>query len=312
MTPGRRDPQHWELRQIAPPSRSPFWLPASNFYVLSAAAVIAFFFIAWGILHEQGEETPWITAGIGASIILGGAVILREVILRKMLYKLEAASAQRRSQALHTARRDHGRSKMTLEQNSAFLAEIKKKSAAAKILNKFSAGHREVFELCSEYMARTDRELKTIDPSSPRLSALLKGRKTAGDFHRHHMLLWAEIEARSLTVEAANTTGIDQKMKAANDALGVVDHALEHYPAEKSLQQSRNVLWEMGVSIRVSDLVEKAERSEFKGDHSEALGHYRDALFYLARDKVYTDEREQAARHISSEIERIGLLESGR
>jgi len=294
------------------PARRPFWLPASNFYILAVAVALAFFFIVWGILHDEGEETPWVTAGVGASVILAGAVIVREVILRSTLQRLAAASAQRSSQVLPDSRKQHNRNKLTLEQNSALLAEISQKSAAAKVLNKFSAGHREVFELCNEYLARAERELKTIDPASPRLAALLKGRKSAGDLHRQHMLEWAEIEARSLTSDASSQPLVEKKIKATNEALGVIEAALEHYPAEKSLLESRDVLREMSVSIKVSDLVERAERAAFKGDHSEALGLYRDALFYLARDNVYTDEREQAATHITSEIEKINLLSGGR
>src|SRR5687768_15287321 len=63
--------------------RRPFWLPASNYYVLAVAISAAFFFLVWGILHDGGEETPWITAGISASILLCGAVILREIVLRR-------------------------------------------------------------------------------------------------------------------------------------------------------------------------------------------------------------------------------------
>ena len=63
--------------------RRPFWLPASNYYVLTAAVSIAFFFLLWGILRDEGDETPWVTSGVGASIILGGAAVLREVILRR-------------------------------------------------------------------------------------------------------------------------------------------------------------------------------------------------------------------------------------
>ena len=49
------------------------WLPASNYYALTMAVVIAFFFLVWGILHDGGDETPWISAGIGASAVLFGA-----------------------------------------------------------------------------------------------------------------------------------------------------------------------------------------------------------------------------------------------
>src|SRR5436190_17180475 len=63
--------------------RRPFWLPASNYYVFSVALSAAFFFLIWGILHDEGDETPWITSGSSASILLCGAVILREIILRR-------------------------------------------------------------------------------------------------------------------------------------------------------------------------------------------------------------------------------------
>jgi len=291
--------------------RRPFWLPASNYYVLTAAVAIAFFFLAWGILHDVGEETPWITAGVGASIILGGAVILRVALLRSARdrYKpIEPALAQKYAPQFRDRR---SRNKLTLEQNAAILGEIKQKSNAANVLGKFSAGHREVFELCSEYIERTESELATIGAGSPRFSALLKGRKSASDFHRYHMLQWAEIEARSMTGEANNQTDTEVRIKAAKDALGVIEFALVTYPAEQSLLESRELLREMAVSIRVSDLVEKAERSAFKGDLREAVSLYRDALFYLGRDNVETGDRQQAAIHIEAEIDKIRLLENG-
>ena len=63
--------------------RRPFWVPASNYYVLTVAVAIAFFFLTWGILRDEDEDAPWIPSGIGASIVLGGAVILRGVLLRR-------------------------------------------------------------------------------------------------------------------------------------------------------------------------------------------------------------------------------------
>ena len=57
----------------------PFWLPASNFYILAAAAAIAFFFFLWWILHEGGEEIPYVPAGIGASIVLGGPIEVQRI-----------------------------------------------------------------------------------------------------------------------------------------------------------------------------------------------------------------------------------------
>ena len=78
-----------QIRRYPPPIktrparyRRPFWLPASNYYILAAAVAIASFFLVWGILHD-GDDAPWVPAGIGASLILIGAVFLREIVLRK-------------------------------------------------------------------------------------------------------------------------------------------------------------------------------------------------------------------------------------
>ncbi len=301
-----------EQNRQSPPrlARRPFWLPASNYYVLATAVSIAFFFLAWGILHDANIDTPWVTAGIGASIILGGAVILRELILRRARNRYMRPDPRVAHLPAHSGRRGT-RNKLTLEQNAALLGELKQKSNAARVLNKFAAGHREVFEFCSEYLALTESELGTMGTGSPRFGALLKGRKLAAVFHRYHLLQWAEIAARSFTSEANNEADISERIKAAKNALGVVEFALESYPSEQSLLESRDLLREMAVSIKVSDCVERAERAVFKGDLREALSLYRDALFYLGRDNVHTDGRQQAAMRINAEIDRIRLLERG-
>ena len=296
------------------PRRRPFWLPASNYYVMAAAVSIAFFFLVWGILHDEGDETPWVTSGVGASIILGGAVILRELILRRARNRYLQMERRVSDNFLGVRAQlgdRRGSGKLTLEKNAAILKEIKQKSAAAKVLNKLSAGHREVFELCGEYLARNESELTTVNAGSPRLAPLLKGRNTASSFHRYHLLQWAEIEARSLTNEANGMTNVTERLRAAKDAMGVIEFALQSYPAEDSLLESRDVLREMAVSIKVSDLVERAERAAFKNEKREAMSLYRDALFYLGRDNVHTVDRQQAANRINAEMEKLRLLEGG-
>ena len=89
----------------------------------------------------------------------------------------------------------------------------------------------------------------------------------------------------------------------------VIQSALEFYPEEESLLGSRNVLLELIASIKVSGWVEKAERAAFKGDYKRAMSLYRDALFYLGRDNVSSEGRDQAAQRINAEIERIMLME---
>lgn len=297
-------------------NRRPFWLPASNFYALAVAVSTAFFFLVWGILHDGGEDAPWITAGLSASMLFSGAVILREVILRRAqnrFLRQERAIKNRVDGAAFNPQSSDPRhsNKLTLEKNAAILNEIRQKSDAANVLSRFSAGHREVFEICTEYLELNENELKGINPNSPRLAPLLKSRNAVSDYHRHHLLRWAEIEARTLTIDARNRADTTEKVEAAQSALYVIESALGSYPSEQSLLQSKELLQDMVVSIKVSDWVERAERAEFERDYATAKSLYRDALFYLGRDNVQSDGREEAAVRINAEIERIRSLEIG-
>jgi hypothetical protein len=266
--------------------RRPFWLPASNYYILTASVAIAFFFLFWGILNDGQDETPWIPAGVGAAIVLASAVILREIILRTARNRFLASQRKIDMSVRGIARRASERdsAKLTLERNAAILGDISRKSEAAKVLGRFAEGHREVFEICEEYLGAVKRELPTVGAGSPRIAALLRGSEVANRYHFYHMLQWAEIESRSLTKEAAKRDKISDKLDSAQSALGVVEFALRSYPEERALLDSQKVLVELVSSMKVTDLMEKAERSAFKGNHRRALGLYQDALFFLQRE----------------------------
>ncbi len=289
--------------------RRPFWMPVMSYYVLAMAVAAAFFFLVWGILHDNAVETPWVTSSVSASIVLAGAVILREVILRRARNRFFRHQRALDSAKSYYGSERRGESKLSIERNAAIIKQIRQKSEAANVLNTLSAGHREVFELCAEYLALVDRDLKSINAGSKRLEPLLKGRLRAVEYHRFHMLSWAEIETRTLTNDALTRADIDEKVKAAQDALNVIDAALMVYPSEQALLDSKELLGEMAVSIKVSHWVEEAERAAFKGDYAGAKGLYRDALFSLGRDNVHNAERERAALRINQEIERIRLME---
>src|SRR5688572_16352439 len=133
------------MRAVKNHARRPFWLPASNYYVLAVAISTAFFFLVWGILHDGGEELPWISAGISASILLCGAVILREIVLRRARKRYASQIGAAHRVAINPSAGDlRNRHKLSLEKNAAILREIRQKSDAAKVLSKLSAGHREV------------------------------------------------------------------------------------------------------------------------------------------------------------------------
>ena len=285
--------------------RRPFWFPASSYYILAAAAAIAFFFFVWGILQEGDEETPWVAAGIGASFVLGGAVVVREIVLRKarnqfllaekkLEYNLKNFPSPTKTAAEAI--------KLTLEDNAAIIRQIQKKSEAARVLGKISSGHLEVFEVCGDYLAINEKQLGTVGVGSPRLAGLLRGRDVVGALHRYHLLAWAEIKSRSLTQKAKNYVTISEKLNTAQEALGVLNSALQFYPDEARLKESETVLKEFIASIKVSHWIEQAERAAFKGNYKRAVSLYRDALFFLARENVKTVERDAIAEKINSEI----------
>ncbi|MBC7901153.1 MAG: hypothetical protein H7070_14000 [Saprospiraceae bacterium] len=295
-------------------TRRPFWLPASNYYILTIAVTIGFFFLVWGVLHEGMGEAPWITAGFGASIILGAAVFLREVILRNARNRFLVTQRKLDKSLRGISARfpdERNSSKLTLERNAAILAEIRQKSAAAKVLGKFSAGHKEVFELCEEYMFAAAQELPNVGIGSPRLPALRKGNDLAVEYHRYHLLQWAEIEARTLTQDAKSRGKVKEKLDKAKKALAVVDFALGSYPGERTLLESHEVLEDFLTSIKVSNSVEKAERAYFKGNFEQSASLYQDALFDLSRREGGKD-RKLAAEKIHSELDKIRqIIENG-
>jgi hypothetical protein len=248
---------------------------------------------------------PWIPAGISASIVLIGAVVLREVILRKARNRFLAAQKQLdhnlNNIALHS-RANQNANKLSLEKNAAIIKEIEKKSEAARILGKLPEGHLEVFEMCDEYLRINKQELETVGIGSPRLAALRRGKDKVQNLHRFHLLAWAEIESRGLTLEAKNRVTISEKLEAAQRALTVLDSALHFYPGETQLIESADALREFVASIKISHWIEQAERSAFKGNYKRAISHYRDALFFLARENIQKEEKEIVAEKINSEI----------
>lgn len=290
----------------------PFWLPASNYYVMAAAVTIGIFFLVWGILEDGGDEKPFIQAGIGSSIALALAVALREVILRNARDRY--LSAQRRMdrtmRALPT-RRIIGNiddSKLTLERNAAILRTIGKKSEAAKVLEKFSEGHREVFELCEKYLSAVERELPNVGVGSPRLSALRKGSKIVGEYHHYHLLQMTEIDAKNLAQKSKSHAKVSDKLNTAEQALCVVEFALNYYPHDASLKDSQKALSDLVSSIKVSNLIDRAERARSKGNYDRAVSLYNDALSELGRSQFLSDEQKAAAGKIEAELEAIKSL----
>ena len=145
--------------------------------------------------------------------------------------------------------------------------------------------------------------METVGVGSPRLAGLRRGREIVSELHRYHLLSWAAIESRALTQKARNYVTISKKLNTAQEALTVLDSARQLYPDEPQLTESESALKNFIASIRISHWIEQAERAAFKGNHKRAVSLYRDALFFLAREDVKTEERTAIAEKINAEIE---------
>lgn len=289
-------------------------MPAPNYYGMAAFLAILLFGVVLGVLHDVNDESPWIPAALGSAIVLTSAVVLREVFLRRARDRmlLMEKNFDRQLNNVYSRFRKVGYSgKLSIERNEELVADIKSKSEAAKVLGRFSGSHREVYQLCEDYLARNERELRNIGAGSPRLGSLRKGKERVERYRRYHVLQWAEIETKALTLEAKSRSHLSEKLEAAQKAINIIQEALGHYPTEESLIESRNVLDELVVSIRVTNLVEQAELAAFRGEYSKARSAYRDALFFLSRDNIRNESRNLAVRRIQSEMEKIRELEDG-
>jgi len=280
--------------------------------VLASAIAIAVFFVVWWALQEGGDETPWILAGLAACVVLSGEVLLREVVLRRLgNRRFDAEKHFDQNLKGMVARRSKGQrpDKLTIERNSAILREIRQKSDAANVLSTLSSAHREVFELCERYLGINSRELALVGSGSPRLAPLLKGRDVAEGIHRFHMLSWAEVEARSLGNEAKSSSKTAEKIKFARAALSIIETALEHYPEEEKLKESRDALDEFIAGVRIAEWMEKAQKASFRGNYKQSKKHLNDALFFISRHP-HIHGQELTLAKIDEELEKLNQIES--
>lgn len=287
--------------------RAPFWFSASNYYVLATAISIAAFFLTWGFLNENKDEISWITAGIISSLILIGAVALRGILLRRAQSRFLFEQKQIDFN-LRVAQRNQSElnpNKLTLEKNAIILEEIEKKSKAARVLEKLPEGHLEVFELCEEYLKKNESELNSAGVGSPRLPVLRKSREKVEKFHKYHLLTWASLESRLLIQDAKIQPEIGEKLAYSQRALNVLDSAVQFYPNELLLTDSINAVKEFVVTVRVSHWMEQAERAAHRENYKRAVSHYRDALFFLARENERTPEKDLMAEKINAEIQKL-------
>jgi len=264
----------------------------------AAAASAALFFVLWWML--QGEENPWVPAGLAASVVMLVAASARILVVRRRTRLMRPQNS--RDWRDHSMRRPSGKVMQSTSLHSAALRALQKKSADADARELPPQTHREIFDLCTDYLNGAEQAL--LSPSLPaegRL-ALRAGVERVRTLQRHHLLTWARSSARALTHEAQQRVRLYEKVETANRALECIDSALKVYPDEEELKVSARAVREFITSSRVAHWVELAERAAFKGYYRRAIDRYRDALFYLTRDGPDQDG-EAGAERITREID---------
>lgn len=286
----------------------PFWLSASNYYTFAAAITIALFFLVWGILNEANESTPWIGAGVFAGIVLAGAVLLREVILRTHRNRRLADQARLEETLRLVSAIPHvgDRKKISIGQNNAWVAHITQRSEAAKVLDRISDAHRNVFDLCEQYLNDISTELPYVAAGSPRIAAFRNGMRSIKRLHKYHLLRWAELETKELGFGIQSRVTIEDNLKSNGNAAKVLSLALEYYPDDPDLNASMAVVSDARALITAAELTGNAEKEMTSGNPEAALELYRDALNVLTHDANEIDDgREMIIDGISATIQTI-------
>ncbi len=280
---------------------------ASGYMLASGATAAALFFILWWMLNSSGDESPWVPAGLAASVVMLVAVAAREVVMRRAWsrYILEH---DRREQPVSEGKgrsSSSSRRNRSVDSNSTRLRALQQQSAEANAPGSLPEAHMEAYLACQEYLEGADDSLRNVAVGNESRVALRAGQERARSLARHHLLNWARGASRSLTHEAQQRVRVSDKVETAMRALDVIESALKLYPEEAELHESELAVREFIASVKVSHWVELAERAAFKGHYARAIDRYRDALFYLSRENMKEETRVESAELIGREIEML-------
>lgn len=278
-------------------------MPSSVGYLLAAImAAVALFFGLWWMLVSGGDEAPWIPAGLAASVVLLVALSAREVVMRRAWtrYLLDQGS---KSSVRKSG--EHTRASVKTHSSSLLAAasrNIQRQSSEADAASN-PEQHFEVFQLCQDYLAVTDDALRSNSFPSEKRNSIRSGQERVRALQKHHLLTWARDSSRTLTYEAQQRSRTSERIESANRALHCLESALQYYPHEADLRESRAAIREFIASVKVAHWVELAERSAFKGHYRRAIDRYKDALFYLSREEIKEESKAASSERISREIE---------
>ena len=283
-------------------------MPSTAGYMFVAGSLsVVLFWVVWALLRTEGDEAPWIPAGLAAGFVILFAAFAREVVMRR------AWSRYTREMEMVMGAGDPARLPFKPKPQANHWPGMQAQVAALRTLQQRLSeldapttppeSHLEAYKLCEQYLANTDEALRAPGGAAEMRAALRSGQERVRAYQRKHLLAWARGEATRLTHEAQRRVRHSDKIETAQRALEVLDEALRVYPGEREIADSSTALKNFIASVKVGQWVEMAERAAFRGKYSRAVARYRDALFYLSRAEMSEDARDEAAHRIQREIE---------
>ncbi|HEX8189338.1 MAG TPA: hypothetical protein VF586_13365 [Pyrinomonadaceae bacterium] len=285
-------------------------MPSTAGYMFVAGSLsIALFWVIWVLLRSEGDDAPWIPAGLAAGFVILFAAAAREVVMRRAWARytreMELVMGAGDASRLPFKAKTPANNWPGMQAQVAALRTLQQRLSELDTPSTPPESHLEACKLCEQYLANTDEALRAPGGAAEMRAALRSGQERVRMLQRKHLLAWARGEATRLTHEAQRRVRNSDKIETAQRALEVVGEALRAYPGEREFADSSVALRNFIASVKVGQWVEMAERAAFRGRYARAVARYRDALFYLSRADMSEDARDEAATRIHREIEML-------
>ncbi len=301
-------------------------MPSTVGYMVAAGGLsFGLFLVIWFVLRADGDEAPWIPAGLAAGFVILIAAAAREIVMRRawarytreLEHEMRGGDVQPRppmKTASASASAPAG-NWSSMQGSVAALRALQQRLAELDAAGTTPEAHLEAYRLCEQYLANSEETLRTSGGGNEMRVALRSGQERVRVQQKKHLLGWARGEATRLTQDAQRRVRLSDRIETAQRALEVLGEALKLYPEEQELRDSSLAVRNFIASVKVGQWVEMGERAAFRGKYARAVARYRDALFYLSRADMGEDAREEAAARIHREIEllraRITTIEAG-
>src|SRR5262249_21641592 len=115
--------------------------------------------------------------------------------------------------------------------HAATLRRLQHRSAEADA-KEVPEAHRELYDLCINYLSSAEQTLLSPSLSAEGRVALRAGQERVRTLQKHHLLAWARSSSSNFMRDAQQRARLFEKVEAANRALDCIDSALKVYPDE--------------------------------------------------------------------------------